>query len=930
MKKHFLTLVLISLFPTLFAEDVKSNFMSESWSQTFPYNNLVPAYLPAGSEDGEFQEKWKGHVVAGCVATAMAQTMHYWQWPRQFDASANISHTVNIDKGKYLFGVEHTIARGVPLVYDDTPESKARITFIAATLGELAFDRDGTGGYVNKVVDGLVNSGLYVRPTYYDNTQKWDLALQMLKYKYPVPATIPTHAVVLDGWKREDGVLMYHLNNGQGGSGDQWVTRDKLSDVYPCFPRKKALLKNLPVRSQLPLKIEWYFPEGFKTIYLDEFEGFDLVYAPAKSENRQTISLGRDVRSYSFEKLENGVTYDFDLIPRFKTLDYADPSYELLPEKTSVTTTIDASAPAAPTLTAPKTFSASLTGCSFKLTGSETISSLALTTSLKSYTLEKTTYNIADYVSIDGEKGDYTVKIKPIDFLKNSDNYNVVFTFAGDDNNGATAYAETIVNFSAANTGNNSGTDPEEKPGTDPEENTGTDPEKQPDYILISPKNFVGYWQEYIAARKAAHPDMTFAVKDAAEIYAEYKDLTPAEKIKEYIASRVKGGTKYIVLGGAWSNITTDDGKSEESFILPGDNGDKYKPEALSLDNTIPGFTDDFKFSADLTKSLAFDYEYALIDSDFKPDVVVARIPLIPWPRTDGTVPTFEEMIKGYGRKVAKAEDSKFSGAHRYACAGAGLCDNPTVNRGDVLWPTERHRYCDGYYDFFDPRHPASVADGIIAARRRFRDFFAKYNPVKGAMVIPMEDNTADKFFADENGWEAIIAKTHGWAYESWGTGLNDARFREAKNLVKFGVFAMPCLTGKPDRTTTWNGWTNLYCPSMGAAAICNPDGGEVVGFHNTHDAPGEKNLTKVTNNTDPYATQYETCLLAALFEQHLSAGDAWKVAHEAFIDKQGTGITNKWMAYESILYGDPLVAPSAVNEPVCGEGAVPARVLFK
>lgn len=927
MKQHFLTLVLLSLFSSLFAEDVKSNFMSESWSQTFPYNNLVPAYLPAGSEDGEFQEKWKGHVVAGCVATAMAQTMHYWQWPRQFDASANISHTVNIDKGKYLFGVEHTIARGVPLVYDDTPESKARITFIAATLGELAFDRDGTGGYVNKVVDGLVNSGLYVRPTYYDNTQKWDLALQMLKYKYPVPATIPTHAVVLDGWKREDGVLMYHLNNGQGGSGDQWVTRDKLSDVYPCFPRKKALLKNLPVRSQLPLKIEWYFPEGFKTIYLDEFEGFDLVYAPAKSENRQTISLGRDVRSYSFEKLENGVTYDFDLIPRFKTLDYADPSYELLPEKTSVTTTIDASAPAAPTLTAPKTFSASLTGCSFKLTGSETISSLALTTSLKSYTLEKTTYNLADYVSIDGEKGDYTVKIKTIDFLKNSDNYNVVFTFAGDDNNGATAYAETIVNFSAANTGNNSGKDPEEKPGTDPEENTGTDPEKQPDYILISPKNFVGYWQEYIAARKAAHPDMTFAIKDAAEIYAEYKDLTPAEKIKEYIASRVKGGTKYIVLGGAWSNITTDDGKSEESFIVPGENGDKYGQEALSLDNTIPGFTETFG-----GKTLATDYLYALIDEDNKPDVVVSRIPLVPWPKADGSVSSFSDIIAGYAKKVAAVEDAAFKGTHRYACAGAQL--GSTVARGSAYWPTERHQYADGYYDFYDAEHPDSVTDGMIAARRRFRDYFAKYNPVKGAMVIPL-GNAATDFFADKSGWEAIVAKCHGLEGEAYQTGITDTLFRETSTILKFGIFAMPCLTGRPDRTTAFGDWKTMRYPSMGVAAICNPNGGEVVGFHNTHDGAGKNDVALVTTCGDPYATQYEGLLLEALFKpnekgERLNAGDAWKKAHCDYIEKFGSGTWHLWTAYESILYGDPLVAPSAVNEPVCGEGAVPARVLFK
>lgn len=41
------------------------------WSQNNPYNILLP-FRPDGK-----------HAVAGCVATAMAQVMHYWQWPAQ-------------------------------------------------------------------------------------------------------------------------------------------------------------------------------------------------------------------------------------------------------------------------------------------------------------------------------------------------------------------------------------------------------------------------------------------------------------------------------------------------------------------------------------------------------------------------------------------------------------------------------------------------------------------------------------------------------------------------------------------------------------------------------------------------------------------------------------------------------------------------------
>lgn len=441
------------------------------------------------------------------------------------------------------------------------------------------------------------------------------------------------------------------------------------------------------------------------------------------------------------------------------------------------------------------------------------------------------------------------------------------------------------------------------------------------DYVLVSPSAFVSDWTSYVAARRAAHPELTFAVKNADEIYRDFPGDDPSERIRAFIRETVGRGTRYIVLGGAWSDPATI-AKSEESFVIPGQYGDKYSTLALSTANTIPGFLRTFS-----GKTLATDYPYALVDGDEKPDVVIARIPLVPWPKADGSIATFSEMIEGYGKKVAAVESAAFTGTHRYACAGAQL--GSTVTRGGAYWPTERHAYADGYFDFFDPHHPDSATDGEIAARRRFRDFFAIYNPVKGAMVIPA-GNAATDFFDDKSGWEAIVAKCHGLEGEAYQTGITDARFRETATLVKFGIFAMPCLTGRPDRTIAWAGWSNLRNPSMGVAAIGNPNGGEVVGFHNTHDGAGKNDVALVTTNGDPYATQYEGLLLAALFKDRLSAGDAWREAHAAYIEKCGTGTWHLWTAYESLLYGDPLVAPSPVNEPVCGGGSVVPKVLFR
>lgn len=424
------------------------------------------------------------------------------------------------------------------------------------------------------------------------------------------------------------------------------------------------------------------------------------------------------------------------------------------------------------------------------------------------------------------------------------------------------------------------------------------------DYILISPSDFVNDWTDYIEARKAAHPELNFLVKDASEIYAAYEGETPADKIKAFIREQAAKGTEYFVLGGAWSDTATIE-NSDISFVVDGEHGDKYGFEKLSLNNTIPGRYHTFQ-----GKTLASDYDYALLDDDFKPDVVVSRIPLVRYPdTTTGAHPTFAEIIAGYASKVAQAEADGFAGRHCYACVAGKL--GASVARGDALWPTEPHCYADGYFDFKDPLHLDSAMDGEIAARRRFRDFFAQYNPVYGAAVVPM-GTTAGDFF---NGyWEAVVAKSHGLEGSAYETGVDEAHFRQSTKLIKFGIFAMPCLTGRPDCTSTTFG-EKCLCPSMGISAICNPNGGEVVGFHNTHDGAGKNDVGLVTTNGDPYATQYEGLLLSALCKNRLNAGEAWKAAHTAYIEKFGTGTWDQWTAYESILYGDPLIKLSNIRD---------------
>jgi hypothetical protein len=51
--------------------------LKTTWDQTAPYNNMCPVASNGGMEG------YGGRCPTGCVATAMAQILNYWQWPKQ-------------------------------------------------------------------------------------------------------------------------------------------------------------------------------------------------------------------------------------------------------------------------------------------------------------------------------------------------------------------------------------------------------------------------------------------------------------------------------------------------------------------------------------------------------------------------------------------------------------------------------------------------------------------------------------------------------------------------------------------------------------------------------------------------------------------------------------------------------------------------------
>ena len=83
-------------------------FMTTLWSQWQPYNDFVPVNR-AASAANSYRQRYP----CGCVATAYAQLLNYWQWPARMNATFSCDHAIydydNETKENTLRGTPFTV-----------------------------------------------------------------------------------------------------------------------------------------------------------------------------------------------------------------------------------------------------------------------------------------------------------------------------------------------------------------------------------------------------------------------------------------------------------------------------------------------------------------------------------------------------------------------------------------------------------------------------------------------------------------------------------------------------------------------------------------------------------------------------------------------------------------------------------------------------
>ena len=205
-------------------------WLETTWHQDAPYN----AFCPRDPVDG-----FRSYV--GCVATAMAQVLHYH---RQCEAvfTPDDSYTVvsgidiDADSVRYdfpSFGELNEHLAVVRLKYEAQAElddaDLAALNFACGIASRMDYSSEGSGAFAYDMRRGLLEKfGFHSADLFGDLSQQTvRLLRENLSNQLPAilgiyaPDGMVGHAIVCDGYNSEGE---YHLNFGWGGYYPDWVT----------------------------------------------------------------------------------------------------------------------------------------------------------------------------------------------------------------------------------------------------------------------------------------------------------------------------------------------------------------------------------------------------------------------------------------------------------------------------------------------------------------------------------------------------------------------------------------------------------------------------------------------------------------------------------------------------------------------------------
>lgn len=293
--------------------------ITSQWDQDDPYYNLCPG---AGTSDQAY---------TGCVATAMAQVMNYWEWPKQGTGSHSYQPLdPNTGKKSSRYGKQTANFGATTYDWDNMLDkytnsatsvqktAVATLMFHCGVATEMMYGNDEDGGsgtytvnygdesdhacaqnalwmnfgYKKSTIKGYMRDGYtYQGVKYYDSWSDADwtaMVKEELDKQHPImyggASSEGGHSFICDGY---DSNNKFHFNWGWSGSGDGYYTLSNLNPgsggagggSYNFSEDQDVLIGIVPDRTDLPKVTVTWSVNGVTTT--TEFTQEDPLVLPA-------------------------------------------------------------------------------------------------------------------------------------------------------------------------------------------------------------------------------------------------------------------------------------------------------------------------------------------------------------------------------------------------------------------------------------------------------------------------------------------------------------------------------------------------------------------------------------------------------------------------------------------------------------------------
>ena len=255
--------------------------------------------------------------VCGCVATALAQLIRYWQYP--VAGIGQITRTIYVNGSTTTGTTRGGNGAGGPYNWSRMPLNPGSMPYDGAQwqmIGALCYDAGvsvnmqyasgASGAYMSTCAAALTGAFGYADAHYINYPADRLPAINSnLEAGYPVLLGIRSssngsgHAIVCDGFGYASGTLYHHLNLGWGGTVDAWYTLPNIGAYYG-FDSVETIIFNI-------------FPTGTGELISGRVattQGAPVQSATvAATYSTQTYTATSDAKGYYGIRVPGGLSY---------------------------------------------------------------------------------------------------------------------------------------------------------------------------------------------------------------------------------------------------------------------------------------------------------------------------------------------------------------------------------------------------------------------------------------------------------------------------------------------------------------------------------------------------------------------------------------------------------------------------------------------